>query len=81
MEKQLVLDLNKPPFAPIIEEIYENIGELIHFTIVFKGGWKFRGVMTKDGLVKKSMSLDIELCTQPHTNNILFMLEVPKEDN
>lgn len=79
MEKQVTINLSKPPFSPIIEEIYENVGELIYVTIVFKSGWEFRGVMTKEGFMKKSMGL--KLCTQPNTNNILFMLEVPiKED-
>lgn len=78
MEKQLVLDLNKPPFAPIIEEIYENIGELIYFTLVFKGDWKFCGVKTKGGLMKKPMG--VELCTRPPKDSI-FTLEIPSEED
>lgn len=77
MEKKVVLDLNAPPFSPIIEEVYENVGELIHVTIVFKSGWEFRGVMTKGSLVKTSR--DTTLCIDNH-NNTLFTLEIPKED-
>lgn len=77
MEKQVTINLSEPPFSPIIEEIYENVGELIYVTIAFKSGWEFRGVMTKESFMKKSMGLN--LCTQPHTGT-LFMLEIPEED-
>lgn len=78
MEKQVTINLSKPPFSPIIEEIYENVGELIYVTIVFKSGWEFRGVMTKEGLMKKSAGL--KLCTQPPKGSI-FVLEIPPEED
>lgn len=78
MEKQITVNLSKPPFSPIIEEIYENVGELIYVTIVFKSGWEFRGVMTKEGLMKKSMGF--KLCTQSSKGSI-FVLEIPPEED
>lgn len=78
MEKQVTINLSEPPFSPIIEEIYENVGELIYVTIVFKSGWEFRGVMTKEGLMKKSMGF--KLRTQPSKGSI-FVLEIPPEED
>lgn len=78
MKKQVTINLSKPPFSPIIEEIYENVGELIYVTIVFKNGWEFRGVMTKEGFMKKSTGL--KLCTQPLKGSI-FVLEIPPEED
>lgn len=78
MEKQTTIDLGKPPFSPIIEEIYENVNELIHVTIVFKSGWEFRGVMTKESFMKKNKN--VLLCTDSH-NNTLFTFTILSEED
>lgn len=76
MEKQITVAPNMAPFPPIIEEIYENVGELIHFTIVFKGDWEFRGVMTKQNLTNLA-----DICLVEPPKGSVFVLRIPPEED